>query len=211
MALTLAVFAYQVSLGPDVGSLIRRFGVVPARIAASSFASPRLLIAEATTVVSAIFIHGGYIHLFGNLLYLRVFGGRVEARLGHLPFVLVYLGAAGAGALAHVAADALDGSPMVGASGALSGVLGVYVVLFPMARITTLFPAVIALTFIELPALLFVGLWVIQQALNGYLVLAEGLGMRDIAWMAHLGGFGFGLFVGGLVRLKGGGRSTRRA
>lgn len=207
LGVLVGVFAYQVSLGPRVGAWVRAYGLVPARLmSALSEAEPAALGSELSTLVTATFLHGGWLHLFGNLLYLRVFGERVEGRLGTWGFGGLYLLAGLAGSAAHVAFSPGDTVPMIGASGAVAGVLGTYVVLFPKARITTLFPAVIALTFVELPAILFVGLWAAQQALNGYLVLAEGIGARDVAWLAHAGGFGLGMLLGVLIRI----RSDRR-
>lgn len=203
IAVTVLVFAYQVALGQDVSAWVRTYGLVPAEVAGAWDNQNASRLARAwLSAFTAPFLHAGYLHLFGNLLYLGVFGKRVEASLGHLGFLAAYFGAAMAGAAAHVWANPLDATPMIGASGAIAGLLGLYVLLFPRARITTLFPAVVALTFVELPALIFVGAWAAQQALNGYLVLAEGLGAQDVAWFAHLGGFGFGLMLGGLIRVR---------
>ena len=199
----IAVFGYQIFLGDNVATLVADWGLTPRRLVNLKSAGrlDEALIA-CLTPISATFLHSGYVHLLGNLLYLRVFGERVESALGHIGFLGAYFGAGVLGALVHTLVNPDDPAPMIGASGAIAGVLGIYVVLFPRARVTTLFPAVIVLTFIELPAVVFVGLWAAQQALNGYMVLTEGLGVRDVAWMAHLGGFGFGLGLGLIIRLR---------
>jgi membrane associated rhomboid family serine protease len=207
----LAVFAYQVALGPEVALLVGRHGVVPARVCAALAGGDLLGALRAVgSVASAAFLHGGYVHVLGNVLYLRVFGERVEAKLGAARFLGLYAGAAAVGAAAEVASAPGSWTPVVGASGAIAGILGAYVVLFPTARITTLFPALVTLTFVELPAVLFVGLWATQQALNGYLRLAEGIGAHDVAWLAHLGGFAVGLLAG-LVHRAGGAPPPTRA
>jgi membrane associated rhomboid family serine protease len=155
-------------------------------------------------MLTATFLHGGWFHVVGNLLYLRVFGDNVEDRLGHLGFLLFYFGSAAAGATAQAIVAPTSTVPMIGASGAIAGVLGAYIVLFPRARILTLFPIVIVLTFIEVPAVLFLGIWALQQFLNGFLVVtAPSAADGGIAWFAHIGGFGLGIGVGLLRRLIG--------
>ena len=199
----IVVFGYQIALGDAVGGVLETHGLVPGRwLKAVSQQDWFGVASELPTLVTATFLHAGYLHLGGNMLYLWVFGERVEGRLGSWGFLLLFVGAALTGAVAELLSVPNDWTPVIGASGAVAGVLGIFVVLFPTARITTLFPALVTLTFIELPAVLFVGLWAAQQALNGYLVLAEGLGVRDVAWFAHLGGFGFGLIVGSTLRVR---------
>ena len=194
-----AAFVYQLTLGTEVGRLVDAFGFVPVR-AVGAWAQ-RDLASLLTSGVAAMFLHGGWFHVIGNLLYLRVFGDNVEDRLGHLAFLLLYLLAGAAGWLAQGWADPNSSVPVIGASGAIAGVLGAYIVLFPSARIVTLFPVFIFLTFIEVPAIIFLGIWGLQQLLNGYLALETSTSGSGVAWFAHLGGFGVGLLGGLLGRL----------
>lgn len=200
-------FAYQLSLGKEVGDFVRAWGFVPATLEnALEKGDWEAAALAGRTVLSSMFLHGGWFHILGNLLYLRVFGDNVEDRLGHVPFLLFYLASGAAGAGAQYLAQPGSEIPMVGASGAIAGVLGAYVVLYPTAKIVTLFPIVIFLTFIQVPAVVFLGIWALQQLLNGYLSLgAEVAG--GVAWFAHIGGFALGLLVGIVARLA---RSKRK-
>ncbi len=197
LALTAAVFFYQLSLGRQVVEFVAYFGFVPATAhAALDGADPSLVL---LSLLTSPFLHGGWFHVAGNLLYLRVFGDNIEDRLGHLGFLVFYLASAAAGAAGHYWSDPTSPTPMIGASGAIAGVLGAYLVLFPRARVVTLFPVVIVLTALEVPAFVFLGVWALQQLLNGYAAL--GAGTTDVAWFAHLGGFVFGSAVGLVARL----------
>lgn len=195
-------FLFQVRLGASVESLIRDYGFVPRdfEVALGDGLSPALL-GEAGRIFTSMFLHGGWFHVIGNLLYLRVFGDNVEDRFGHLWFLLFYLASGAAGAFGQFLFDREELIPMVGASGAIAGVLGAYVVLFPAARVVTLFPVFIFLTFIEVPAFLFLGIWALQQLLNGYLALGGMPQGAGIAWFAHIGGFGLGIACGFLWKI----------
>lgn len=196
-------FGYQLSLEAEVGPFIREFGFVPARLAEAPLEGLK-------DAVTAMFLHGGWFHVLGNLLYLRVFGDNVEDRLGHLVYPAFYVAAGVAGALAQWAVQPDSTTPMVGASGAIAGVLGAYLVMFPKARVVTLFPVFIFLTFIEVPAVVFLGIWGLQQFLNGYASVTEATQVVDsVAWFAHIGGFVFGAVVGIVMRIRGP-RSRRR-
>lgn len=159
-------------------------------------------IVEATlTIFTAMFLHGGWFHVIGNLLYLRVFGEVVEDRLGHAGFAAIYLLAGVGGAAAQAWVDPSSEVPIVGASGAIAGVLGAHMILLPRAKVLTLFPVFFVFAFIEVPALVFLGVWALQQLLNGYLVVNTTAVATNIAWFAHLGGFACGVVVGIIARL----------
>ena len=196
------VFVFQLSLGRSVEPIIREFAFVPDAFRAA-LADGRLeVIADAASrIFTSMFLHGSWFHVIGNLLYLRVFGDNIEDRFGHILFFLFYLASGAAGALGQYLFDANDHLPMIGASGAIAGVLGAYIVLFPAAKIVTLFPIFIVLTFIEVPAIFFLGIWALQQLLNGYLALGGVPETSGVAWFAHLGGFVLGIFCGALWRL----------
>jgi membrane associated rhomboid family serine protease len=194
------VFLFQVSLGRSVEELIREHGFYPAHFRAALAGTPEELLLASGTIVTSMFLHGGWFHVIGNLLYLRVFGDNVEDRLGHVGFLFFYLASGAAGALAQLFFEGRQDIPMIGASGAIAGVLGAYVVLFPAARVVTLFPIFIILTFIEVPAFVFLGIWALQQLLNGYLALGDVPVGEGVAWFAHIGGFALGLCCGGVAR-----------
>ena len=151
---------------------------------------------SSVTVFTSMFMHGGLLHLAGNMLFLWIFGNNVEDSMGPVKFVAFYL----LGGLAATAAQILVGPssmvPNIGASGAVAGVLGGYILLFPRARVVTIIFIVFFFTILELPALLILGFWFVQQALFGYFDLASGVGQGGgVAYFAHIGGFVFGLLA----------------
>jgi membrane associated rhomboid family serine protease len=196
------VFLVQASMGRDVDGLIASYGFLPDALRAAVEDGSRDRILEVgATIVTSMFLHGGWFHVIGNVIYLRVFGDNLEDRFGHLGFLAFFLASGVAAAMAQLAFEPRQDLPMIGASGAIAGILGAYVVLFPMTRVVTLFPVFIILTFIEVPAFVFLGLWAAQQLLNGYLVLTDAVRDAEIAWFAHLGGFTLGVLAGGIARV----------
>jgi membrane associated rhomboid family serine protease len=182
-------FLVELSLGPQLNRLVLFYGLVPSRYA------PRVIFAlpAARTIAPifvSMFLHGGWLHLLGNMLFLFVFGRSIEDRVGHFPFLFLYLASGIAAALAQIVVNAGSRIPTIGASGAIAGVLGAYFVCYPRARITTLIPLFIFFWTIELPALLLLGYWFLIQFFAGFQTLsiqtATGGG---IAWWAHIGGF----------------------
>lgn len=205
------VFAYQVLHAAEADALVRAYGFVPANLD-TALTQTELGPAVGLTVLTSMFLHGGWVHVISNLLYLRVFGDNIEDRLGHVGYLLFYVAAGAAGALAHWLVEPTSAVPVVGASGAIAGVLGAYIVLFPRARILTLFPVFIFLTFLEWPAYVFLGIWSAQQFLNGLLTIASSATSDGgVAWFAHIGGFALGVVVGGIARVVSGARRRKRA
>jgi membrane associated rhomboid family serine protease len=150
------------------------------------------------TILSAMFMHGGFAHLFGNLLYLWIFGDNVEHRFGAIPFLFFYLGSGLVATVAQVALDPGSVIPNLGASGAISGVLGAYLVLFPRNKVYAIF----FFTVISIPAIVAIGLWIVLQFINGYGAIAlsqETLG--GVAYGAHIGGFFAGIVLATIMRL----------
>jgi membrane associated rhomboid family serine protease len=175
--------------------LIYRHGAIPAVLTGQKELAPHLRSpwpAEAT-LISSMFLHGGFMHLAGNMLYLWIFGNNVEDALGHGRFVVFY-GASGLVAVgAHIYSAPDSTLPMVGASGAISGVLGAYLLLYPRAQVTVLVPIGIILQLVRLPAVVVLLLWFLIQFLSN---LASGGGETGgVAWMAHLGGFVAGMVL----------------
>ena len=191
---------YQVSLDKHAAQLIATWGFVPERLTRVLVTRDQFqLQVVLLTAVTAQFMHVGWIHVIGNLVYLRAFGDHVECDIGPIAYPTFFLTAGLVGLGAQYAFDPTSTLAIVGASGAIAGVLGLYIVLFPTARIVTLFPVLIFLTFVEVPAALFLGVWAAQQLLNG--LLALGGEVDAIAWFAHLGGFAYGVIIGLLTRL----------
>ena len=217
IALNAAVFAYQASLAmgpePDASraaqAFVAEFGVIPCRLTGScpvvhDFPPP------AITVFTSMFLHGGLFHIAGNMLYLWIFGDNVEDSLGHGRFLLFYLlsGVAAAGAQTLIAPA--SSVPMVGASGAISGVLGAYLILFPYARVLVLLIFGFFARLVYVPAVIVLGFWIVVQFVNGFVtigaVAADGAETGGTAWFAHIGGFLAGIVLLFLLRPR---RSAR--
>jgi membrane associated rhomboid family serine protease len=168
-----------------------------------------LLSMETFTLISSQFLHGGWLHLLGNLLYLWIFGNNVEDRLGRPGFLLFYLVGGVLAALAQVAIDPGSPIPTIGASGAIAAVLGAYLVFFPGARVTSFVFLGFFYQLVGIPAAIVLGLWFVLQLMSGLgsLGIAQQGG---VAFFAHIGGFVFGAVVAWLLNLLGGGRPADR-
>src|SRR5271163_2467659 len=201
ITVNVAVFVYELSLGPRVAAVVDKFALVPAAVtrALSSGAHRDLHPLEPLmTIVTSMFIHGGILHIAGNMLYLFIFGAAVEYRMGAARYLSFYLAAGIAAALATVWIAPESNVPVIGASGAIAGVLGAYFILYPRGRILTILPIFIFIQFIEIPAVIYLMFWFAIQLYEG---LAEGggAGMGGVAWWAHIGGFMFGLALGPML------------
>jgi membrane associated rhomboid family serine protease len=163
----------------------------------------------ALPLLTSMFLHGGFLHAAGNLLFLWVFGDNVEDRFGPWLYLPLYLGFGLAASAAHIALSPESAAPTIGASGAISGVLGAYLVFYPGARVKALLPLGIIMLYRELPAVLFLGAWFLMQILPGILSLGGG-GAGGVAWWAHIGGFVVGAGVALLWRLLRPERPERR-
>jgi membrane associated rhomboid family serine protease len=183
------VFLYELSIGPRALELfIYRTAAVPIEVVNFVDLIPRSVVPPPFTVFTAMFVHGGFLHLAGNMLFLWIFGDNVEDTFGHWRFFLFYLGTGLVASLAHVLSDVSSITPMLGASGAVAGVLGAYFLLFPRANVLTLVFLFFFVTFVRIPALVFLGLWFAFQVLSSG-AAAGGGGGGGIAWFAHIGGF----------------------
>jgi membrane associated rhomboid family serine protease len=200
------VFFYELSLGePGFERLVTTAGMVPSRLL--TFAShPEIGFGDAVLpLLSSMFLHGGWLHLIGNMWFLWIFGDNIEDRLGHLKYLLFYLVCGVGAGLAHTLFNLNSNIPTIGASGAVAGVLGGYLLLFPGARVLTLIPAFF-LFMVELPAYLILLYWLVIQLFSGVVSLGAGSQMQGVAWWAHVGGFVLGLV---LVKVFGGRRPQR--
>ena len=191
-------FVYQISLeaggadGARAGqAFIEEFGLVPCRLTGACRVGPELP-SPILTIFTSMFMHGGLFHIGGNMLYLWIFGNNVEDTLGHGRYLLFYLLSGVAAALAQTAVGPSSMVPMVGASGAVSGVLGAYLLLFPHAHVTTLIILGFFFRLVHIPAMFVLGFWIVLQVLNG---LGSFGSSGGVAFFAHIGGFlaGMGL------------------
>lgn len=202
------VFAYEASLPtPALEMTFLQFGVIPAELTTGRDLPPPSPVPTWATIFTSMFLHGGWLHIGSNMLYLWVFGDNVEDRLGHLLYLLFYPACGIVAALAQTMVNPQSQVPMIGASGAIAGVLAAYLLLFPSARVTTLFLAGIFTRIVPVPAVLLVGLWFVLQLFSGVASLgaAEGGG---VAYWAHIGGFVAGLVLALPFRFLGPRRRT---
>jgi membrane associated rhomboid family serine protease len=207
IAVNLIVYLYQVSLhlgaagvDPRVSQeFVMEFGLIPCRLAGAC-GSPFEFPPPMLTVFSSMFLHGGIVHIAGNMLYLWIFGNNVEDTLGHGRFVAFYLLAGILAALAQTASHPVSAVPMVGASGAVAGVLGAYLLLFPRATILTLLVIGFFIRFVHVPALIVLSFWFVMQFLSGFLARSFGEVSGGVAWFAHIGGFLSGMVLLFLLR-----------
>lgn len=191
IAICSAIFLWEWSLGSAAQQAIFGYGLIPARLLEGAVLPPDIpTIPPMLTIFSSMFLHGGWMHLIGNMLYLWIFADNIEDRMGHGRFLIFYL-LCGIGAAIAQALPAPDSTvPMVGASGAISGVLGAYLVLFPRARVTVVIPLGFYLHVTRLPALAVLGLWFALQLMSEAL---SGDANSGVAFRAHIGGFVAGL------------------
>lgn len=218
IAINAIVFFAQLSTSPDQPTLVEKYGMIPARVShpgqpveipvseeqvmtphgvetivktreAAAPAVPAIL-----TMLTCIFLHGGWLHFLGNMWFLHIFGDNVEDRYGHLAYLLLYLGCGVLASLAHYASAPESVMPTIGASGAIAGVMGAYLISYPRAQVVTLLPLFIIWQVIVVPAPLFLGIWFLIQAFQGTMSItaAETAG---VAWWAHIGGFAAGLIA----------------
>jgi membrane associated rhomboid family serine protease len=191
------VFLWEVQLGPR--QLERAFvalAIIPVRYSIPDIAQSFTLGEQFLPFFSSMFLHGGWLHLIGNMWTLWIFGDNVEDRLGRAKYVVLYLASGVAAALLHICTNLHSQMPTLGASGAIAGVMGAYFRFFPHARIETVIPPFLFGPYFSLPAVLFLGWWFLLQFFNGALSLsAGGQGFGGIAWWAHVGGFAFGVAV----------------
>ena len=200
IVVNILVFVYELSLGRELDLFIMQYGAVPLKFINAGQLAHVSLIERFLPLFTSMFLHGGWIHVLGNMLYLWIFGDNVEDRLGHGRFVLFYLLCGLAAALAQVYTNPASKVPMVGASGAVAGVLGAYLIFFPSARVLTLLPIFIFLQVIEIPAFAFLLIWFFMQFLSGAAAITSAAHTAvGVAWWAHIGGFVSGMALGFLL------------
>lgn len=210
VVLNIVVFLYEGALDGESGDrFLAAFALIPRRLFFPETISAAVVPAAATLVTS-MFMHGGFLHIAGNMLYLWIFGNNVEDASGRFRFAVFYLLCGIAAAYAHAVIHRTSLTPMIGASGAVSGVLGAYLLLFPRARVVTLVWFGLYVRTVEIPAILVLGMWFVIQVLN---TLLSGGSAAGVAWHAHLAGFIAGVLLIGMFKRTdvefGGGRRSR--
>jgi len=187
IAANVAVFLYEASLGRRADAFVQAYGLVPRDFAI-------------TNLLTSMFLHGGWLHLLGNMLYLYIFGDNVEDRLGHVRYLVFYLLCGAAAGAAQAWTSPHSGLPMVGASGAIAGVSGAYFLFFPTSRVVTLVPIFFFLQVVEVPAVFFLAIWFVWQFVSGVAMLGEKSGVGGVAFWAHVGGFLAGMVLAPALR-----------
>ena len=204
-----AVFLFELALGPDLEAFFRAYAFIPVRF----FHPGAFGVGWAFNVKSILitmFLHAGWLHLIGNMWFLWIFGDNVEDALGHFGYLAFYLGCGFAAAVGQAVVSPMSPVPMVGASGAIAGVLGGYLVWYPWSRVKTLIFLGFFFTFAEVPAPLFLVVWFVIQAFSGTLSLATaGAAAGGVAFFAHIGGFTAGVLIALILRRTGRVRPVR--
>ena len=199
--INILVFFQQLAIEPyQLNQIYYSYGVIPAEVLNVFFTGSPLL-PVMIPFITSIFIHGGWWHLIGNMLFLWIFGDNIEDRLGRVRYLLFYLAVGVAGGVAHVLANPASTIPVIGASGAVAGVLGAYLISFPRSRILALVPVLFFITVIEVPAVIFIVVWFAIQFFNGVAFL--GGTANAVAYWAHIGGFLAGLVLIKLIARRG--------
>lgn len=199
IAVNIAVFIYELSLGTGArDAFVSSFALIPQRLFFPQAAVPGAVPVEATMFTS-MFMHGGFLHIAGNMLYLWIFGNNVEDSMGRMRFIVFYFFCGIIAAYSHALANTSSVVPMIGASGAISGVLGAYLMLYPRARVLTLVAFGLYVRTVELPAMFVLGFWFVLQFLSALVSAGTGEG---VAWYAHVGGFVAGMALIGLFKRK---------
>ncbi|MBI4459091.1 MAG: rhomboid family intramembrane serine protease [Acidobacteria bacterium] len=196
ITLNCAIFVQELLWPAPVRSrMIEAYALVPARTV-GFFLGLSVPVSQAILpFFSSMFLHGGWMHLIGNMWFLWIFGDNVEDRLGHLRYFWLYLGSGLAGAVVHVFFNPSSSLPTVGASGAIAGVMGAYLITFPGSRILTLVPIFFFLTTVEVPAYLILIYWLLLQFLSGVASISLAQSVGGVAWFAHIGGFLAGIVL----------------
>jgi membrane associated rhomboid family serine protease len=191
--INVAVFIYQLTLSQEeLHSFIMEYGVVPVDILNGE---------NYISLITAMFIHGGWLHIIGNMLFLWVFGDNIEAVVGHFWYIVFYLMGGIAASAAHVIFNAESIIPSIGASGAVSAMLGAYLVWFPSSKVKMLVPIFFFITVVRVYAWIFLFVWIGIQLFFGLAAIGQSAQTTGVAWWAHLGGFIFGLAIGIIIRV----------
>ena len=192
IAVNVLAFVWQMVQGPQLKEALFLYGIVPSRYSDPMVAVEFTTVQQLLPFLTSMFLHGGIMHILGNMWFLYIFGDNIEDRLGHFRYLVFYLLCGIAAGLIHLVSNWHSKIPTIGASGAIAAVMGGYLLLYPRARILTLIPIFFFFQFVELPAYLFLGFWILIQVISAGLTRSE---VGGIAWFAHIGGFVVGLVM----------------
>src|SRR3989338_3287551 len=201
IVINVLIFLYELSLDSGLGEFIMKYAVLPLKIKHYSQDPDLTFTSISFPFVSSMFLHGGFIHLIGNMWYLLIFGDNIEDKLGHFKFFGFYILCGIIASSVHVLFNSQSDIPCIGASGAIAGVLGAYMVTFPYARIVTVIPLFVFLQVIELPAMVVLGFWFVIQFFNGATSITASTSGAGVAWWAHIGGFAAGIIIFYIIRI----------
>ncbi len=189
IVINVLIFFFEVSLGPNLEKLLFTYGLIPSKYFLASHLD------RYTPFFTAMFLHGGWIHVLGNMWYLWIFGDNVEDAMGHRRFLLFYILCGITAGLTHIYTHPSSSLPTIGASGAVSGVMGGYFILYPYARITALVPIFFFISVVQIPAIFFLFFWFMIQFFNGAFSIVSTHAFGGVAWWAHIGGFIWGIIL----------------
>jgi hypothetical protein len=192
--LNVLIFVWQLAQGPRINDALFLFGIVPTRYSNPDLSVHFTTFQQLLPFLASMFLHGGLLHILGNMWFLYIFGDNIEDRLGHIRYFLFYILCGVTAGLIQLITNWHSKIPTIGASGAISGVMGAYLLLYPRARILTLIPIFFFLQFVELPAFIFLGYWLLIQLFSAGLTPSN---VGGVAWWAHIGGF-----ISGLILVK---------
>ncbi len=190
IAMNVLVWLYEFSLGPALGSFVTEYGSIPIEINQGE---------DLFTLITSMFMHGGWMHLISNMLFLWVFADNIEATVGNLTFVAFYITGGIAASFAHAYFNPTSAVPCVGASGAIAAVLGAYMVMFPKSQVKIM--VIIFFRSFYMAAIFFLGFWIVQQLFSGFTSLSTDTS-EGVAWWAHIGGFVYGVICGLFFRMR---------
>jgi membrane associated rhomboid family serine protease len=189
-------FLHELNLSDEaLQAFLMKYGMVSARLHADP--------GTAWTILTSMFLHAGWVHILGNMWFLHLFGDNVEDRIGHLKYLGFYVLCGIVAAFTQYAVDNTSQVPCIGASGAIAGVLGAYLLLFPRAQVLTLVPIFITVRIVHIPAVVFLGLWFVMQLFEGTLALGAAEASQGVAFWAHVGGFCAGMMLTLIVKKRG--------
>jgi membrane associated rhomboid family serine protease len=194
IGLNVLAFFYELSLGPQLQEFVGVLGFVPARFMSQLTQNPLGLGELFIPMFTSMFLHGGWLHIISNLWFLHIFGDNVEDALGSGRFLMLYLACGLAACFTQLLFGPSSRVPMIGASGAIAGVMGAYFFLFPRARVLTLVFIIVFVTVLEIPAYIFLGLWFFMQFLMGTATMTDAA-LGGVAFWAHVGGFAMGILL----------------
>jgi membrane associated rhomboid family serine protease len=196
IAVNCVLFVIELLQGARLAEFVNSFGATPYEVTTGIDTPPLIFFPVRLTVLSSMFLHGSWPHLLGNMLYLWIFGNNIEDRMGHFRFILFYFVVGIAASLTQIAISPFSTIPLIGASGAISGILGAYLLLYPSAKVMTLIPLVVVFRVVRIPAFVVLGFWIMLQIINGFAALSY-TAQGGVAFFAHIGGF-----IAGLALIK---------